>query len=278
VKQTEVNSHKEWALKFDIEPSLDHKSNWPQHQRLRATIHWVRCGCYWCILIKAPLKIPPQYKLNSGMSIVVPLDEAQHKLGGHLVAHTPHCAHQVPYTRFTLPQRAPQRHLNNNQLCWLVYTAGKVPHLLKGHKPFMLLNCFIHYLVFSENQMLCTLHAKFWGRGLTELVKSKIQTILCRVTSLVYQTCLCMTLAHLVPSPTPHTSWILRLVKTCVNSTINNKFTGITISTETLQVVNGNYWALEWPKPCVNSVTCDSSTTSTTTTMPPKRQQQHNQL
>jgi hypothetical protein len=82
VKKTEVNSHKEWALEFNVEPSLDHKSNWPRHQGPRAIIHWEKCGCYRCIPIKTPFKIPAQYEPISGLSFVVPLDEVWCKLGG----------------------------------------------------------------------------------------------------------------------------------------------------------------------------------------------------
>jgi hypothetical protein len=208
------------------------------------------------------------------MSFAVPLDEVWHKLGGHSAILTPHHIYQVQYARFTLPQNAPKRHLTNNQLCQLAHTASRVLHPLKGHKPFKLLNCFIHYLVNLEIQTLCTLYAEFQGRRPTKLVKSKFWIILCRVTSLVYRTCLCMTLAHLIPSSTPRTSQLHGLVKTFVNSAVNNKFTGIAINIEMLQVVNRNCWAMEWPKqPHVNLVMCDSSTT----TMPPKKQQQHDQ-
>jgi hypothetical protein len=185
VKKTEVNSHKERALEFNVEPSLDHKSNWPRHQGPRAIIHWEKCGCYWCIPIKTPFKIPAQYKLISGLSFAVPLDEVWCKLGGCLVTLIPHCAYQVQYMRFTLPQCAQKRHITNMQLCRSGYTADKVLHTLKGHQPFKLLNCFIHYLVNLEIRMLCTLYAQFQGRRPIELVKSKIRIILSRVTSLV---------------------------------------------------------------------------------------------
>jgi hypothetical protein len=165
------------------------------------------------------------------------------------------------------------------QLCRSGYTANKVLHTLKGHQPFKLLNCFIHYLVNLEIRMLRTLYAEFWGRRPIELVKSKVRIILSRVISLVYQTCLRAMLAHLVPSSTPHTSQLHGLVKTLVNSAVNNKFTGIAINIEKLQVVDRNCWAMEQPKqPCVNRVnivTCDS--TPTTTTMPPKKQPQRDQ-
>jgi hypothetical protein len=170
-------------LEFNVEPNLDHKSNRPQHQGLNIIIHWERCRCYWCILIKTSCKIPPQYELSSGTSFAVPLDEVWHKLDGYFVTHTLHRAYQPQNTRFTLPQCAPKRHLNNMRLCQSGYTADKVLHPLKGHKPFKLLNCFIHYLVNLEIQMLHTLYTKFRGRRPTKLVKSKIRIILSRVTS-----------------------------------------------------------------------------------------------
>jgi hypothetical protein len=91
--------------------------------------------------------------------------------------------------------------------------------------------------------------------------------------------CLHAMLAHLVPSSTPHTSQLHGLVKTLVNSAVNNKFTGIAINIEKLQVVDRNCWVMEWPKQPhvnrVNIVMCDS--TPTTTSMPPKKQPQHDQ-
>jgi hypothetical protein len=271
----QVDSHKEQTLEFNVKPNLDHKSNWPQHQGLNTLIHWERCRCYRCILIKTPLKIPPQYEPNSGTPFVVPLDEVRCKLDGYTLHH----AYQVQNMRFTLPQCAPKRHLNNMRLCRSGYTADKVPHPLKGHKPFKLLNCFIHYLVNLEIRMLCTLYTKFWGRRQTELVKRKIWIILSRVTSLVYQMCLHAILTHLMPSSTPCTSQLHGLVKTFVNSAVNNKFTGIAINIEMLQVVDRNCWAMERPKQSsvnhVNLVMCDS--TPTTTTMLPKKQPHHDQ-
>jgi hypothetical protein len=88
--------------------------------------------------------------------------------------------------------------------------------------------------------------------------------------------CLHVILAYLVPSSTPHTSWLHGLVQTFVNSAVNNKF--IAINIEMLQVVDRNCWAMEQSKQprvnCVNLMTCDSSTT----TMLPKKQQQCDQL
>jgi hypothetical protein len=79
-----------------------------------------------------------------------------------------------------------------------------------------------------------------------------------------------MRLAHLMPSLTPCTSWLHGLVKTLVRSTVNTKFTGITIIIKMLQVVNRNYWVSEWLRhePHVNCVTCKTSTTTTTLVLP----------
>ena len=44
-----------------------------------------RCGYDQCILMKAPLMIPPQYEPIFGMSSVVPLTEAKRKLDGRAV-------------------------------------------------------------------------------------------------------------------------------------------------------------------------------------------------
>ena len=144
---------------------------------------------------------------------------------------------------------------------------GGVTRHPKGHKPSKAASGPVHHPVNSGNRTLCTPHAEFRGRRMTELVTDPNQVALHRVEPL--QMSILMS----------RNSQLHRLVKTQVDSNVNHRFTGYTKYTKLRKVTDKTDCVNEWPEnwPHVTSVTWESPSMQPTTTMPPRKQPQCDQ-